>query len=83
MTVTTTLRGLSMGRGRQKAKQAKVARALKYDTTGTDLEALQAELAAERARNGESDSSIPDGDYSDWIDDDDESEDDEGEEEAK
>mgnify|MGYP006274406471 CR=1 FL=1 len=34
-----------MGRGRAKAKQTKVARELKYATTGTDLDALQAELA--------------------------------------
>ena len=33
-----------MGRGRAKAKQTKVARELKYSTTGTDLERLQAEL---------------------------------------
>ena len=33
-----------MGRGRAKAKQTKVARQLKYSTTGTDLERLQAEL---------------------------------------
>jgi hypothetical protein len=34
-----------MGRGRAKAKQTKVARELKYSTHGTDLEALQRELA--------------------------------------
>jgi len=34
-----------MGRGRAKAKQTKVARELKYSTTGTDLERLQRELA--------------------------------------
>jgi hypothetical protein len=56
-----------MGRGRQKAKQAKVARALKYDTVSTDLTALQAELAAAR-----SDSDIPEGDYSAWIEEEDE-----------
>jgi hypothetical protein len=37
-----------MGRGRQKAKQAKVARELKYSTGGTDLEALAAELHSVR-----------------------------------
>ena len=37
-----------MGRGRAKAKQTKVARQLKYSSGGTDLERLQAELAAER-----------------------------------
>jgi hypothetical protein len=35
-----------MGRGRAKAKQTKVARELKYSTHGTDLEALQRELAS-------------------------------------
>ena len=37
-----------MGRGRAKAKQTKVARQLKYSSGMTDLERLQAELAAER-----------------------------------
>ena len=32
-----------MGRGRAKAKQTKVARDLKYNTGGTDLERLKAE----------------------------------------
>ena len=35
-----------MGRGRQKAKQTKVARALKYYSPETDYEALQRELAS-------------------------------------
>ena len=34
-----------MGRGRAKAKQTKVARDLKYNSGGTDLERLKAELA--------------------------------------
>src|SRR3954452_71895 len=38
-----------MGRGRAKAKQTKVARQLKYSSGGTDLERLQAELAASAA----------------------------------
>ncbi|WP_433498285.1 DUF3073 domain-containing protein [Sphaerimonospora sp. CA-214678] len=33
-----------MGRGRAKAKQVKVARRLKYNSGGTDLERLRAEL---------------------------------------
>jgi hypothetical protein len=33
-----------MGRGRAKAKQTKVARDLKYHTSDTDFNALQAEL---------------------------------------
>jgi hypothetical protein len=36
-----------MGRGRAKAKQQKVARALKYSTHDTDLTALQRELRGE------------------------------------
>ncbi|GAB2981101.1 MAG TPA: DUF3073 domain-containing protein [Actinotalea caeni] len=35
-----------MGRGRQKAKQTKVARQLKYYSPQTDLSALERELAA-------------------------------------
>ncbi|MCP2168638.1 DUF3073 domain-containing protein [Goodfellowiella coeruleoviolacea] len=34
-----------MGRGRAKAKQAKVARELKYSSPATDFEALQRELS--------------------------------------
>jgi len=34
-----------MGRGRQRAKQAKVARELKYFSPDTDYDALQRELA--------------------------------------
>ena len=34
-----------MGRGRAKAKQTKVARQLKYNSGGTDLDRLRAELA--------------------------------------
>ena len=35
-----------MGRGRAKAKQVKVARQLKYNSGGTDLDRLRAELSA-------------------------------------
>jgi hypothetical protein len=35
-----------MGRGRAKAKQTKVARQLKYTTTGTDLDRLKEELSS-------------------------------------
>ena len=35
-----------MGRGRQKAKNTKIARELKYDTYNVDLTALQRELGA-------------------------------------
>jgi hypothetical protein len=36
-----------MGRGRAKAKQVKVARQLKYNSGGTDLDRLRAELSVE------------------------------------
>lgn len=51
-----------MGRGRAKAKQTKVARQLKYSSGGTDLERLQAELAAERGEFGETDGDSDDDD---------------------
>ena len=62
-----------MGRGRQKAKQTKVARDLKYYSPNTDYDALQKELG-----NGESHpSSLPSDDsdagqdeqdeYADWV----------------
>jgi Protein of unknown function (DUF3073) len=45
-----------MGRGRAKAKQVKVARQLKYNSGGTDLDRLRAELDAARAdRDGDYD----------------------------
>ena len=57
-----------MGRGRQKAKQTKVARELKYFSPDTDYDALQRELA-----NGDSlsagTSAPPDEDTSDDFDD--------------
>lgn len=43
-----------MGRGRQKAKQRKVARNLKYATPDTDYEALERELRAKQAESAES-----------------------------
>jgi hypothetical protein len=67
-----------MGRGRAKAKQVKVARQLKYNSGGTDLDRLRAELAAERG--GDSDShhaayNDEDADEDDFDEDDDEDED--------
>jgi hypothetical protein len=44
-----------MGRGRAKAKQTKVARQLKYNSGGTDLDALRRELIGERNGDGEND----------------------------
>ena len=51
-----------MGRGRAKAKQAKVARQLKYDTPDMDLERLQRELVSKSDDDGAYDG------YSDWGD---------------
>jgi hypothetical protein len=41
-----------MGRGRARAKQAKVARQLKYSGGGTDLDRLRAELGVGSDRHG-------------------------------
>ena len=56
-----------MGRGRAKAKQTKVARALKYAGPETDLERLQRELAA----NGDTSADASE-DAEDDVEDDDE-----------
>ncbi len=58
-----------MGRGRQKAKQTKVARKLKYFSPETDLQALQRELGTGR---GDSDDDL----YAKYTDPDDASDDD-------
>jgi hypothetical protein len=42
-----------MGRGRAKAKQTKVARQLKYNSGGTDLERLRAEIIGESDEHDE------------------------------
>jgi hypothetical protein len=57
-----------MGRGRAKAKQTKVARQLKYTTTGTDLDRLKEELSS----GGGLPSTVnePDDQYSAYLDDD-------------
>jgi DUF3073 family protein len=55
-----------MGRGRAKAKQVKVARQLKYNSGGTDLDRLRAELGVgSEQRDGERDSR-----YSAYLDED-------------
>ena len=62
-----------MGRGRAKAKQQKVARALKYSTRDTDLTALQRELAGEEPSSSPpsvADDEAEDGDEYDPEDDD-------------
>ena len=61
-----------MGRGRAKAKQTKVARQLKYSSGGTDLDRLQAELAAERGELGVGDDDSDDDseDFAGYLDED-------------
>lgn len=57
-----------MGRGRQRAKQTKVARRLKYYSPETDLEALERELAQRQGRSDDySEEDIPPAtDVDDW-----------------
>ena len=65
-----------MGRGRQKAKQTKVARELKYFSPETDYSALEQELRGD----GVAEAAVIDDDYeadlidkyADWFQDDDE-----------
>ncbi len=56
-----------MGRGRAKAKQVKVARQLKYNSGGMDLDRLQAELGSSTDQRDEdhADSSHADHAYAD------------------
>jgi len=49
-----------MGRGRAKAKQVKVARQLKYNSGGTNLDRLRDELTRERQRDDEAEPSYDD-----------------------
>ncbi|MEU1728669.1 DUF3073 domain-containing protein [Nonomuraea sp. NPDC003560] len=44
-----------MGRGRAKAKQVKVARQLKYNSGGTDLDRLRDELGVSDSGNDDAD----------------------------
>jgi len=65
----------AMGRGRQKAKQTKVARELKYFSPNTDYSALQRELAGDNGHvvddaleDDDEDESADDGDeYANWA----------------
>ena len=50
--VTVIFRGGQMGRGRQKAKQQKIARKLKYLTTDTDYDELAKELNSSEPGQG-------------------------------
>ncbi|MFV0634531.1 DUF3073 domain-containing protein [Demequina sp.] len=63
-----------MGRGRQKAKDAKIARQLKYSNHGADLRDLERELISGSAQSTPSVSSVEDTDDTDlyadrWADD--------------
>jgi hypothetical protein len=62
-----------MGRGRQKAKQTKVARDLKYYSPDTNLRALERELGGPSSRTdvataSRSDSNDEEDSYGDWND---------------
>ena len=65
----------AMGRGRQKAKQTKVARQLKYFSPDTDYSALQRELAGSNGNavddtledDDEDESADEDDEYADWA----------------
>jgi hypothetical protein len=67
-----------MGRGRAKAKQVKVARQLKYNSGGTDLDRLRAELGVgSDQRDAENDSryaAYDDDDADEYSDDEDDDE---------
>ncbi len=58
-----------MGRGRQKAKQTKVARELKYFSPETDYERLQRELGTGEARTPASEGTDDDQEdgYGSWA----------------
>jgi hypothetical protein len=49
-----------MGRGRAKAKQVKVARQLKYNSGGTDLDRLRTELGVGRGEPDDGDPAYAD-----------------------
>jgi hypothetical protein len=66
-----------MGRGRAKAKQVKVARQLKYNGGGTDLNRLRQELGV----GTEAQSADHDDPYAEYDDDEEDSLDDAGDEE--
>ncbi|QTH59461.1 DUF3073 domain-containing protein [Corynebacterium hindlerae] len=60
-----------MGRGRAKAKQAKVARQLKYNTPDMDLDSLQRELAGKsQADTSYDESNDYEDPYAEWVEDD-------------
>ena len=58
-----------MGRGRQKAKDAKIARQLKYAGSGTDLRALERELVTNNPELADkADDEGGDDDFEEWED---------------
>lgn len=60
-----------MGRGRQRAKDAKIARQLKYASNGSDLRALERELVVGRAEAGSDGNLDPEAlenDHDEWDD---------------
>ena len=63
-----TIEGVKpMGRGRAKAKQVKVARQLKYNSGGTDLDRLKNELGVNESSEDDSYDELADK-YSDYAD---------------
>lgn len=63
-----TIEGVEpMGRGRAKAKQVKVARQLKYNSGGTDLDRLKNELGVNESSEDDSYDELADK-YSDYAD---------------
>ena len=58
-----------MGRGRQKAKQQKIARKLKYMTTDTDYDELAKELGAHEPGTGSFDpfADVENDEYAKWA----------------
>ena len=60
-----------MGRGRQKAKQTRAARKLKYLTTDTDYSQLQKELSNKKQGHANEEAKAQDGedlsDYASWA----------------
>jgi hypothetical protein len=70
----------AMGRGRQKAKQTKVARQLKYYSPNTDYTALQRELGGSTGHAG--DEHVVDDDLIEDVDASDEQDDDEDEDDG-
>jgi hypothetical protein len=73
-----------MGRGRAKAKQVKVARQLKYNSGGTDLDRLRTELGVGEGMHDNNDHASSDhaDSYSDFGEYDGEEDEDEDEDEA-